>query len=668
MGMDLVLSSQEENGVMCHPARWPGCRLHGAFTLMLLCVVASAARAGKEGGASLSTTLEDYFQPGTQPLGAGVPSSFAPMLSSGNCTGCHANYGPQGDPELMVEPYATWVASMMAQSGRDPLFYAGLTIANQDAADAGQFCIRCHVPNGFLSGHAVPTNGSALDPVDQEGVSCNFCHRLVNPEFTQGTSPAQDQAIINELQSADLLPPQGSNSRYVVDPTDSRRGPFNDIPANLHPGSPQPQIIHSPFHTKAELCWNCHDVSNPLMTKDANGNYNLNELQVAHPTHEQSDMLPLHRTYSEWKNSYYSSIGVQHNGRFGGNHPTGVMKDCQDCHMPDTIGYGCNFEFDPFFERPNVPQHSFAGSNTWVLNAVRTVDFNNDSKPDFPDAVTGLTDELVAMAIARNIDFLEKASDLELSHVNGQLRTRVINRTGHKLPTGFPDGRRIWINVRFLDCGGNPVQEHGAYDFETADLDAATTKVYEMLLGIQGADYAQQIGHPEGQTFHFMLANVILKDNRVPPAGHSVLVAQTNQTQPVGAVYSNGQHWDDTLFPIPAAARSAIVTVYYQLNSKPFIEHLRDANVTDNRGLVAHALWEQYGKSTPVAMDSVQATVYPTVDINADGVVNVSDLLAVINAWGSCPNPPQPCPADVNRDGIVSVEDLLAVINAWDSC
>ena len=58
-------------------------------------------------------------------------------------------------------------------------------------------------------------------------------------------------------------------------------------------------------------------------------------------------------------------------------------------------------------------------------------------------------------------------------------------------------------------------------------------------------------------------------------------------------------------------------------------------------------------------------------DVNRDGVVNVIDLLAIINAWGSCPAPPDPpalpipCDADVNSDGSVNVADLLLIINNW---
>lgn len=56
-------------------------------------------------------------------------------------------------------------------------------------------------------------------------------------------------------------------------------------------------------------------------------------------------------------------------------------------------------------------------------------------------------------------------------------------------------------------------------------------------------------------------------------------------------------------------------------------------------------------------------------DVNADGTVNVVDLLAVINAWGTCPSPPAPCGADIapppTGNGIVDVSDLLMVINHW---
>lgn len=48
-----------------------------------------------------------------------------------------------------------------------------------------------------------------------------------------------------------------------------------------------------------------------------------------------------------------------------------------------------------------------------------------------------------------------------------------------------------------------------------------------------------------------------------------------------------------------------------------------------------------------------------------DGAVNVSDLLAVISAWGASGGDG---PADINDDGTVNVSDLLMVIAAWGPC
>lgn len=48
-------------------------------------------------------------------------------------------------------------------------------------------------------------------------------------------------------------------------------------------------------------------------------------------------------------------------------------------------------------------------------------------------------------------------------------------------------------------------------------------------------------------------------------------------------------------------------------------------------------------------------------DVNADGVVNVDDLLLIINQWGPCPG----CAADVTTNCVVDVDDLLWVINHW---
>jgi hypothetical protein len=51
-------------------------------------------------------------------------------------------------------------------------------------------------------------------------------------------------------------------------------------------------------------------------------------------------------------------------------------------------------------------------------------------------------------------------------------------------------------------------------------------------------------------------------------------------------------------------------------------------------------------------------------DVNKDSLVNVSDLVAVVVAWGKCP--PGACDADLDGDEMVGVTDLLMVMANWD--
>jgi hypothetical protein len=669
---------------------------NGVIPALAWCAIALSARA-QDGQNQIDTTLEDYFQPGTQPDSTGL--EVLPIADALiNCGFCHGKFD-EADPPLPPdsEPYRNWIGSMMAHSMRDPIYQACLTIANQDAAEAGDLCLRCHTPAGWLGGRSTPTDGSALIPgsADFDGVNCNFCHRLVSPVYEEGFSPTQDVPILESLVGDGLLPEQPGSGRYVVDPTDVRRGPFGLegqdpfvgdplIPYNPHfPifSEDVPPIIWSQWHSTSDLCATCHDVNNPLYTKQPDGTYALNASDAAHPTMDPADMFPIERTYSEWKMSQFANGGVQLNGRFGGNHinnpafikngTAGVMQSCQDCHMPDAVGRGCKVPGFP--DRQNVPQHALNGGNTWVIQAIKWY-----YETVLLEPIINLDDQVVQDSIARVTDMLENASDLELTQKGRSLHTRITNYSGHKLPTGYSEGRQMWINVRFLDDTNNLVAEHGAYDFKTATLTRGNTKVYEARHAIDEA-VAQQTGLPVHAEYHFALSNTILKDNRIPPIGFTNKGFESVQAEPVDVVYADGQHWDVTQYAIPACATQAIVTVYFQTTSKEYIEFLRDNNVTDGRGQLAYDLWAMFGKSAPVVMDSSVIVFEPFVSADiapagGDGVVGPADLAQLLAQWGRCkPMKSQSeygpfssgCAADLNCDGMVNAADLGALLANW---
>jgi hypothetical protein len=329
--------------------------------------------------------------------------------------------------------------------------------------------------------------------------------------------------------------------------------------------------------------------------------------------------------------------------------------------MPRQVGAGCIF-YDPSYggtpeqQRDDIGQHSFAGANSWVVRAVRAQLGAEDA--DY----YGLTQDRVDTAIARNIQMLRDASDMTLTQQGSQLNVRITNQSGHKLPTGVGSGRRAWINVRFLGANDVLIAERGAYDVATAAFDGSDTKVYEKRASVDAAMSALT-GLADGTPFHGAVSNRTDLDNRIPPRGFTNAGFASIQASPVGYSYADGQHWDDTLYAIPAGATKAVVTFYHQTTTKEYAEFLRDANVTDTRGQAAYDLWVQFGRSAPIDMDSAMIQLVPAnpADLDGDGTVGGADLGILLANWG------QGGLGDLDGDGTVGGGDLGILLAAWGS-
>jgi photosystem II stability/assembly factor-like uncharacterized protein len=92
--------------------------------------------------------------------------------------------------------------------------------------------------------------------------------------------------------------------------------------------------------------------------------------------------------------------------------------------------------------------------------------------------------------------------------------------------------------------------------------------------------------------------------------------------------------------------------------------------------------WDRFGDGLPntavidLRLDSVRRRLVAATqgrgawiidicppDVDGNGTVDVNDLFAVINAWGTSGGP-----EDVNNDGNVNVDDLFEVVNGWGEC
>ncbi len=581
-------------------------------------------------GGDAPTTLRDFDQPGSQPHEAGILNPPAA------CAVCHGDYDPN------VEPFRNWQGSMMAQASLDPLFKALMVVSNQNAPDSGDLCLRCHLPRGWLQGRSVPTDGSQMLDTDASGVACDLCHRLIDPYFDPAANPAQDEGILAGLVDP---PDDVANGMYIVDPTGARRGPF----LNANTGHP---VLVSPFHREAALCGTCHDVSNPAFEKDPSGNYVPNAFDAPAVDFASDVLAPVERTYSEWFHSAYNSQDGVYAPQFGGNKD--YVATCQDCHMRDVTGYGCNFGTPPL--RTDLPLHDQTGGNTWMPAVLSAI---------YPNDVNGA---VMQTGITRARYMLQNAADMNVAQVGSDLKVTLTNNTGHKLPTGYPEGRRMWINVKFYDGANHLISESGAYDVNSAVLTKdAEVKIYEVKPGLDSIT-APLVGKPEGPSFHFVLNNKIYKDNRIPPRGFANAAFVAFGGAPVAYSYADGQYWDDTYYAIPPGAARAEVTLYYQSTSKEFIEFLRDENTTDTTGQDMYDIWVDNGKSPPEVMTSAQIDLIvagPATDLSGDGFVNFVDYSMFAGYWrNDCGS--QPCGGANFDDSNQAIDEGDLAVLAWD--
>jgi len=186
--------------------------------------------------------------------------------------------------------------------------------------------------------------------------------------------------------------------------------------------------------------------------------------------------------------------------------------------------------------------------------------------------------------------------NVDYDPVTGRLQFRLHNNTGHKLLSGFPEGRRMFVTITAFDSEDRVLYRINPYDDAAATLkglppgyspgsppldpDEAYLDelVYEMHPGSPGLTGEQK-------TFHFVLATGRYKDNRIPPKGFRVADAPGRLCLPVELAfdrpdlyaaeeYAGG--YDAVSVWLPRRVDRVNLAVYYQTTSREYIEFLRD--------------------------------------------------------------------------------------------
>lgn len=457
------------------------------------------------------------------------------------CKSCHDMAANPSEPALYL-PYDGWISSMMGNSMRDPLFLAAVSVANQDRPGIGVYCLRCHSPQAYVRDHMSDAGDTTnFDGIDFDGVTCDACHRAIIPDG-----------------GAALI----SNTQLFFELENKKQGPYDEVLSQAHGGA-QTQYTGS-----SELCGACHQVMNPVLAWKASDGGTL------------GPQFPLDTTYEEWKQSDFAIAGAG-------------FRSCQNCHLPGftTPDGGTEFPVAKFTgTRSKPPRHVLVGGNRWGLHAVQLA--NPDSTMNF-QAQFAETLRLTEESLRASSELTATGPSMPVDGTSTTVSVRVNNLTGHKLPTGYADGRRLWLEV------STPAGvASGRYDLDAGRL------IEDGQLRWYGAHMGQA---GKGITEHLALQDTIEHDSRIPPKGFRV----TPHTKPVDCDWfdlADGGYRDHDLatfqVPVPATAVDGeevpvTVRLMHQSVTPEYVEVLVKANTSDDAGRTLQEVFEKTDRAKP---------------------------------------------------------------------
>lgn len=587
--------------------------------------------------------------PGTQ------PEQNVVLEAPNRCLNCHEGYNQAVEPgfnwkgSMMAQAARDPIFwACMAVSAQDSVWAIG-------TPNAVDLCQRCHFPQGWLEGRSDPPNVTAMTGSDYDGLACDFCHTMWNPFFEEthtgsregsdwagywdeASALSQSEAFITYDEDMNLATAittfsgdnffannfpkyisygESTSGQFFNSPNGAKRAGFADHEARH-------QVFYSRYHKSKYMCGTCHDVSNPVLANlglsglpdQSGGADQITEQYSA------ANYFHVERTFSEFMLSAFGQQGgAATNADFRAQGAPEIFwaTKCQDCHMRDVIGAGADKNGVPIratdsMEHPasGMPLHDLTGGNAWISHILASLDPNG---PVY-DAVNAqilnqgpevLTLDLTAGQVpSQNGAELKAGSDRakqqlllagtikDLAQVpdTSEIKFKIQNNTGHKLISGFPEGRRMFVNIKAY-AGETLIHEINPYDDTAGTLKGLPNAASSPQLSGHEA-YVDELVyevHPksdltgEDHTFHFVLATGRYKDIRIPPRGFDIAGAADRNCEPVwhgevvpdyfsAAEYAGG--YDEVSITLPPETDFVDVRLFYQGTSREYIEFLRD--------------------------------------------------------------------------------------------
>jgi hypothetical protein len=478
-----------------------------------------------------------------------------------DCVACHNALVTRAKEDVSIG--TMWRATIMANSGRDPYFHAGVRREIMDhpshAAEIQDECAACHMPVLQRAAHAAGTKADILaqlpiqvDSADgdhwfaADGVSCTVCHQITSEKL--GTRDSFNGRF--GLTAAGVSPRKAF-------------GPFNVDAGRTRIMSSVTGFsqTEAPHVRDSALCATCHTLYTQAL--GAKGDV-LGE-------------LPEQMNFQEWQHSAFYA----------------EQRSCQSCHMPE-VPERTRIASVLGDEREGLSRHLFVGGNFVVL---RMLDRYRDEL-----GVAALSSELQAStrATLRQLEVETAALSVRTERQGGHVMADVSirNLTGHKFPTGYPS-RRTWIHLTARDASGGVVFESGAMAADGAiagnDNDADAARFEPHYDQIDRPDqvqiYETIMTDSEGViTTGLLRAIRYVKDNRLLPRGFDKATAHADI-----AVHGDARadatfvgEGDRVHYLLPAGTATVDVELRYQPIAFRWAHNLRGYDAPEPKRFVGY--------------------------------------------------------------------------------
>ena len=453
---------------------------------------------------------------------------------SGNCVQCH------GDPDQFpsstanldslgndVSPVNLWRATMMANASKDPFWRAKVShegLANPGLVDEIEtICTSCHAPLGHFNAFFIDEDSYSIedlieDPLGLDGVSCNACHMI-------------EDIGLGITFSADIT----YNEDHV------EYGPFENPFAN-------PMINHTGFTpeysahiSSSEACSKCHT----LITEAINEEGEILENSFV----EQA-------VYHEWLNSDFSQNDIA----------------CVDCHMPKLEEEVILSPMPSFLgARSNFAKHDLLGGNVFMLTMLKDNSEAlalNASPAQFDEAISKTSHLLQEASLDLELSVLEESSDSIVFEV------MLKNKSGHKLPSGYPS-RKIMVEFMLFSMNGDTLFHSGGFDENgriIGEENEGFEPHYDQILNEDEVQiYEYVMGDEQGEATTILTrAFAGLKDNRIPPMGFTSGHLSYDTTQIIGNALNDGNfNIEEGGINISISTTSGISFIVFSIASSP---------------------------------------------------------------------------------------------------